>query len=313
MLISITEVPVAAQPWRKKKLHKLACDLLGCGNTWEAPYRGNRAEDKLDFCCPEHKYAARRRGEKLDKKLRELSLQRWGVTSPNCRVEVKHKAAQTKEERWGDKNYNNRPGAEKTCRERMGCSNPFQSDLVKKKIKDALSESWGVTSPIRSPLIRAKIESTLLLRVGVTHTWRHPELRERLRSKEVRAKIHRTMKERGRYGKSQVEDRMYGDLCELYGPESVERQVILNGWCIDFRVRENTYIQLDGVYWHGLNRPAEALEASQSPRDRVILRTVRRDAAQNEWCRDKGIRLVRITDAEYKQQGIEAIIDRVEE
>lgn len=312
MLIGITEEPVVAQPWRKKRLHELKCDLPGCENSWRVPFRDNRPEDKLDFCCSDHKYAARRRGEIFDKKLKKLSLKKWGVPSPNCLKEVQQKSSQTKEARWGDSNYNNRQKAEQTCQEKLGCSNPFQSEPVKEKIRVSMLERWGVESPIHSPEIKGKIENSLLQNWGVTHSWNKPEHRARNKSRQVREKIHQTMKARGLYGKSKIEDRMFDDLCHLYGPENVERQVSLNGWSIDFRVR-GIYIQLDGAYWHGLDRTVEELMHSKNPRDKVILGTVRRDAEQNEWCCTSGTKMIRVTDREYKSAGIAVIVDKMKE
>jgi hypothetical protein len=311
VLISTIEEAVGAQPWRKKKLHELKCDLPGCQTLWLVPYRGNRPEDKLDFCCVEHKYDARRRGEIFDTKLKELSLKKWGVPSASCLEENQKKRAQTKEERWGDRNYNNRQKAEQTCQERMGCKNPSQSDNVKEKIRRSMVDRWGVESPIQHNQIRDKIKKTMLDRWGAPHAWCTPENRERNKSKEIRNKIHRTMKARGRYGKSKVEDQLYYDLCELYSPANVERQASLNGWSIDFKVND-VYVQLDGVYWHGLDRSLEELRASQNARDKVILGTRSRDSEQNEWCQKMGIRLVRVTDAEYSARGVASIVDKIE-
>lgn len=125
MLVSVIEEPVPSQPWRKKKFHEVRCDLSGCERTWRVPYRGNRAEDKLDFCCLEHKNSARCLGESFDKKLKELSQRRWGVPSTSCLDETKRKRALTKEMRWGDKNYNNREKAEKTCQKKWAAAIHF--------------------------------------------------------------------------------------------------------------------------------------------------------------------------------------------
>ena len=310
MLVSIAEEPVSSQSWRKKKLHMLRCDLFGCENIWRVPFRGNRSEDKLDFCCADHKYASRRSGELFDKKLKDRSMKKWGVASPNCLKETKRKIAESKERKWGDKNYNNRFKSERTCQEKLGCKNPFQSDAVKEKIRTSLIENWGVTSPIRSPEIKRRIEESLIHNYGVRHAWNVPEHRARNRSKEIREKIHQTMKVRDRYGKSQIEDRMYKDLCEAFGFDSVERQATLNGWNIDFKVMD-TYIQLDGEYWHGLNRPLAEIMSSENARDKIILGTFFRDAKQNEWCDSTGILMIRITDTEYMRAGIKSVMDRM--
>jgi len=61
-----------------------------------------------------------------------------------------------------------------------------------------------------------------------------------------------------------------------------------HGWFIDgYIVDDDTYVQFDGIYWH-----------KQSDK-------VERDTAQNVWFRENGLKLVRITDVEYRQPGFD--------
>jgi hypothetical protein len=66
----------------------------------------------------------------------------------------------------------------------------------------------------------------------------------------------------------------------------LEYQKFKNGWWIDgYCAEHDCWIQFDGVYWH--SKP-EALA---------------RDLAQNDWFRQNGMRLLRITDEEAKMPG----------
>jgi hypothetical protein len=121
-------------------------------------------------------------------------------------------------------------------------------------------------------------------------------------SPEASAKRHETMKRNGTYRKSSTEDAMYAYLCGVYGLDQVQRNVWMNGkWPIDFYVKPiNTYMQLDGVYWHGLNRPIEVIKQFKKPRDVKIYRKWLTDREQNEWFRERDLKLVRLTDLQFK-------------
>jgi very-short-patch-repair endonuclease len=103
------------------------------------------------------------------------------------------------------------------------------------------------------------------------------------------------MKANGTYGKSRHEDELHEFLLRHF--PDIQRQVDINGWSIDFYIPSiDVYLQLDGVYWHGLNRPREDIESSSNPRDKVIFETMGRDVRQNEWFGSNEKKLVRVTD-----------------
>jgi hypothetical protein len=76
----------------------------------------------------------------------------------------------------------------------------------------------------------------------------------------------------------------------------VKRWVWVNGWSIDMYVPScDAYVQFDGVYWHGLDRPIEMVK------DPKIVRKYYRDVEQVAWFSAQGLKLVRITEVEWQQ------------
>ncbi len=122
--------------------------------------------------------------------------------------------------------------------------------------------------------------------------------------KQNAQKIHATMKRNGTYGKKQsrVENACFDAMCEIYGSHDVERHVELNGRDIDLFVKSSEiYVQIDGVYWHGLDRPVELIKEFRKSRDRVIYGTILRDIEMNKWAEQNRKRLVRFTDQEITE------------
>ena len=122
------------------------------------------------------------------------------------------KCRQTKLEKYGDENYNNRDKCKKTCLERYGTEYSFQSDSVREKIKQTCIERYGDTSPMKSEIIKEKTKQTCLEKYGVDNA---------LKSKKIRDKAKQTKLER--YGDEHYNNR---DKCiktcfEKYGVENV--------------------------------------------------------------------------------------------
>lgn len=91
------------------------------------------------------------------------------------------------------------------------------------------------------------------------------------------------------------EESLKVQLVRRFGEQDVEHHVIVDGYRIDFFVKSiNTYIQLDGTYWHGLNAPYEQLMGT--PKDKFD-----RDRRCDKHFITKGLRLVRIPDREMKE------------
>lgn len=118
---------------------------------------------------------------------------------------------------------------------------------------------------------------------------------------EACAKRHQTMKANGTYRKSSVEDALYVYLCDKHGVEQIVRNALVNNrWPIDFYVKSiDTYVQLDGVYWHGLDRPIEVISEHRTKRDAQIHKKWLTDREQDRWFREQGLNLIRLTDVQF--------------
>lgn len=91
-------------------------------------------------------------------------------------------------------------------------------------------------------------------------------------------------------------------LRERFG--EVKHQKWVNGWPIDFYIPSiDTYVQFDGVYWHGLDRPIEVIRASNLVRDKAIVKKWETDRVQDAWFTSNGLRLIRVTDVQFKNEG----------
>ena len=187
-----------------------------------------------------------------------------------------------------------------TMMNRYGVENPSQIDDVKiKKIKTFI-EHYGVVNNLCRKDVLEKAQNTLIERYGSLAPTTHPSVREKLRSPEVRAKRFNSWKKSGSIRSSKPERRLAAMLHIVFG--DIMTHVSVNGWSIDVNIpAQSCYIQVDGIWWHGLDRPIEVIAEKArlgSLVDCEILRKRGRDEAQNLWFKTQNIKLVRITDVE---------------
>jgi len=170
-----------------------------------------------------------------------------------------------------------RQKAKNTCVEKYGVENPFAADVFKEKSKQTLIKNHGVSTPMHSELIKAKYD------------W-----------KLIKQREHESRRLNGTTGTSKSEHAFFLCLNELY--DDVDRWVTVNGWSIDFHIVSlNTYVQFDGAYWHGLDRPLEVIQQHKTRQDKIIETVFFRDIEQVQWFETHGMKLVRVTDKEFKK------------
>ncbi len=143
------------------------------------------------------------------------------------------------------------------------------------------------------------------MRYGTEHPRQSEAVKAKVDFRAVWKKAHETKKRNGTYARSRQEDFLHAVLVELLGHDDVVRAVpVEHGsgvWHIDLKILSlDTYVQLDGVYWHGLDRTVEQLRESTSSRDAAILQAYERDRVQDAWFAAHGMRLVRVTDRELR-------------
>lgn len=276
------------------------------------------------------------------KRSEQICLERYGTDNPSKSKLIKDQIKATNLERYGVENpFQSKEKQAKikaTNLERLGVENPFQSKKIKEKIQITWFNHYGVDHPMKSFVIKTKKEATNIERYGVKSPLCKPEIHQaginaaakpniRLKAKqtmierhgtdcgfklgnchtlEIRHKAHETMKREGTYRKSKPEDRCYETLCTIF--ENVERQKCINRWLIDFYVKDvDCYVQLDGVYWHGLNRQLNEIAKHKTPQDINIHKKFLMDRIQDKWFEANDLKLVRITDIEFDDNPVKAL------
>ena len=82
----------------------------------------------------------------------------------------------------------------------------------------------------------------------------------------------------------------------------------MHGHSVDFFIRShNIYVEFDGVYWHGLNRPLEQIRQSQTKRDVSIFAKWQDDRQFDVWCKNNNLNLIRITDEQFRKNDLSVL------
>lgn len=201
----------------------------------------------------------------------------------------------------------------KTNVKKYGHENVFAADAIKTKIVSTMVERYGVERPAQNGTLKEKqfettrarygMRSVLSLKeihaLGVAKAATH-EIRDAIDWSSVIQKQHITKKINGTFRRLKIEEQFFNYLLEHF--DKIEHPVVVNSWEIDFYVPSiDVYIQFDGVYWHGLDRSIEDVCKFRAPRDKVIYETYCRDRVQDEWFAANHLRLVRVTDQEFKR------------
>ncbi len=275
-----------------KKILVLLCDY--CQKIFERS--GNHARISLER---RHHYCSKgctAKSEYSKESCQLTCIKRYGATHPQKSDTVRNKT-------------------QKTCIERYGVDNPWKSNLILEKRSETWVRNYGVDNPAKSEEIQTKMKVTCYERYGHGNVWKLHSIHSKCNTQEARQKANKTLQLNDTHGRSKIEDEFFKSIVEHLPGVDAERHVMINGWCIDVRI-EDMYIQFDGLYWHGLNRPIETISTSNKPRDATILKTFMRDRAQDLWFKENKIRLLRITDREFKdnpQEVIQRIVSSVAE
>lgn len=181
---------------------------------------------------------------------------------------------------------------EKKLQEEHGVSNVMQIPEVKNKYESTIQEKFGSTSMMGTKHFMEEREKTWIEKYGVDHNFKLPGMQEKAR--EARFAVGNS------FPSSKSEDRFYNFLCSIFSEDDVERQVRVHIWPIDFYIKSiDVYIQFDGVYWHGLDRPLSEIKKFRTETDRIIHKKMLTDVSQNGYFRKRQMKLFRITDRHF--------------
>lgn len=285
-----------------KKREETCVERYGYENAWHAePCVEKAKQTMLELYGAEHPLQS----QILIEKKKQTCLDRFGVDHQFKSPEIIAKIEETNLERYGATNVFAsdiiKQRIKETHLENHGVEHVSQVPMYREKIKQTLLERYGVEVPAKSPVILAKMLQTVKDRYGADCAYMIPHVVASRSTPEVALKRHHTMIQNGSYTTSKPENECYELLCELFGDHGVERQYLVNNkWKIDFYIKcIDTYVQLDGEYWHGLDRPIDEIKELNTQRSNHILGCIKTDAVQNDWFSRQNLRLVRITDKEF--------------
>ena len=230
---------------------------------------------------------------------------------------VKEKIERTNETRYGTKKY----FASKHSQEKIvefnlkkhGVPYHTMTDGFLEKCKQTNLKNLGVEWTMQSTKVQQKSVDTNFEKYGVHWPMQRDEVKAKIDWKNSAKLRHETMKKNGSYNFSKLEEKFYDWLVTIFSCDDVEHHVCVFGNEVDFYIKSiDTYVQFDGKYWHGLDRPIEVLEASNTERDKSILSTYKRDLRQNEKFLSENMRLIRIMEVEFKNALKQNLLSEIE-
>lgn len=155
---------------------------------------------------------------------------------------------------------------------------------------------------------------------GQRKAWNKPGARLRrgkihskfLRRPDVQARRLKTLNENGNVGirRSKHEIQFEIEMKKIFVKDDVIiSPIVTNGWGVDFYIKSiDTYVEFDGVYWHGL---CENKIPKKGKQRTAILATKVRDAIKNQWFIENQKILIRISDEEYLKNGISILSEKI--
>ena len=278
MFIERIEIPRVKKNGEQSKqvnvILRYLCDF--CKTTYDRrPANASHSSSGLTFCsrrCRGESIRVGREGYNLTKK---KMLELHGVENPMQLKETRDKI-------------------KKTLLDRYGVENPSHCEEFKEKRKRTHLEKYGHAETFQSPEMLAKREVTWMKKYGQKDPRNQSHLQEIAKRNSFEAMMQSPQK-----WSSKIENSFAENLSSEFG--NIVRQKRVNRWPIDFYIPSiDTYVQLDGVYWHGLDKPIEEIRESSKPRDIGRVGKWEQDRKQDEWFASHSLRLVRVTDLEVK-------------
>ena len=242
------------------------------------------------------------------------SQKNYGCDNPFQSPEIQMKIEETNLRKRGFKSHNSDPIVKakkiESYLKNFGVDHPMKSPNVIETCRQVSMENYGVAWYSKSEIVQDKMKSTMVERFGVEYPLQSEEIKAKLDYEEIFRKKHETMKKNGGYASSKIEKKLIEELRISF---IVEEQADVNGWSIDAYIENhNVYLQLDGDYWHGLDRTIEEIAMFQTKRDVEIHRRRLFDEGQTRWFKDNKIMFVRIKESDYRKRGVQFVIEKIE-
>jgi hypothetical protein len=247
------------------------------------------------------------KSEEVKDKVRRTNFEKYSVTNVFAVESVKQKIRDVLLQRYGVEHALQsdviRTKFEQTCLDKFGVSSPLSSSDVQDKINETIKKKYGVDHLSKSSVVRNNVRKTMLERYGVENVLQLKTVRKLSASQESWNKRIETMKKNKSFNSSKAE-LLFVETCDRLEFE-LDKQVKVSKdhrWAVDFYVKNlHVYVQIDGVYWHGLDRSLDEIKKFIKPRDVVIYNKWLTDRQQDLWFKQNNLKLVRFTDKELNE------------
>ena len=301
--------PVRRSKYPSKRILHLKCDV--CNKEFQKSFEKKLSQQKYHSCSYKCRGEGLRSDGIFDLARRAINLEKIGVEYVFQTEKFKIDVRQI----WMDK---------------YGVDNPlkvqewhdagiYSASLpqCRASVRSTVREKYGYDCVSQVPEFKLKALISLNEKHGddehfYTNVSQIPYFKQFLNTEQALIKKLQTEKENNTQGTSKIENHFYEKLCQCFDDVFRFQRIPKKRWIIDFYIPSiDTYVQFDGVYWHGLNRPIEEIRKSLTKRDMQIAKAFQKDQAQNAWFQENGLRLVRVTDKEFQQQSFEKIIEKI--
>lgn len=169
-------------------------------------------------------------------------------------------------------------------------------------------EKYGVISPFSLQVIRDKSKITCNEKYNTDYFGSSDQWESKLDRNDIARKAWETKIKNGTCSKSFPEEKLNNILLLLFNKNDIIRQKRIIGQWIDFYIISlNLYIQVDGIYWHGLNRDINIIKLGKTTQDIKIYKQILRDEKLNKYMTENNMKLLRITDINVLKSSIEDI------
>lgn len=294
----------------KKRVIVCTCDQCGVRLTKKYK-RGSlkQYQEQPAYCSRGCADLAIKAGGATRERMSATCVDKYGVDNPAKLPETWDKIRATSIERYGAACYlGSEEGAatKQAFLSAQGVQGTLSIPSARVKYQNTLMLHYGVPFPAQSPVILFRRVQTSITRFGFPSRSQHPEARQKFsllaRTPAFQAKRHATLMRNGVFKRqaSKGEDAVFGALVQVF--PRVQRHVRVHRWNIDFFIPElASYVNYNGVYWHGRYLSDADLQASLTRQSKVILGTKQRDRDREVWFREQGLRFEVIWEDEREE------------
>lgn len=194
---------------------------------------------------------------------------------------------------------------QETMMKRYGVKGTFASKDLTQKARNTMMNKYGDSFPQKLNSTKEKMKQTNIELWGHECTIHSDKITfDRV---ELVKKAFDTKREKGLIFTSKPENVVKESLISIFGVDDVVVHPWLKRWLMDFYVKSiNTYVQVDGEYWHGLDRPIEECNVTQRKK-------FNKDRDQDKWFASNeninNFKLFRITDKQINSLSSEQLCD----